>query len=64
MQDEKWHILYFFVVLIGVLRKRISWPEGLLTEVAGDGNTFQVICFYVALYGPIDFLFSTHFTPI
>ena len=28
----------------------ISFPVGLFTEVAGNGDSFQVIQFYVALY--------------
>ena len=38
----------------------ISFPVGLFTEVAGNGDSFQVIQFYVVLYFCVFALLSTH----
>ena len=39
----------------------ISGPESFLAEVAGDGNSFDMVCFNVVLYGVSLALLTTNF---
>ena len=40
----------------------IPCPKCFLTEVAGDGNSLQMVCLYVVLQTTTNLLFSTHLT--
>ena len=42
----------------------ISKTESFITEVAGDDNSFDVVCFNVIFYVSAMALFSTHFANI
>ena len=44
--------------------KTISRPESFVTEVAGDDDSFEMVCFNVIFYVCVFALFSTHFAPI
>ena len=45
--------------------KTISGPESFVAEVAGDDDSFKVVCFNVIFYVTTMFvLLSTHFAPI
>ena len=44
--------------------KTISRPESFITEVAGDDNSFEMVCFNVISYVSDIALFSTHFANI
>ena len=44
--------------------KTISRPESFITEVVGDDNSFEMVCFNVISYVSDMALFSTHFANI
>ena len=44
--------------------ERISGPESFIAEVAGDDDSFQVVCFNVIFYVPAMAFLSTHFANI
>ena len=54
----------YFLVLSLVLPKTISRPESFITEVAGDCDSFQMICFNVIFYGTTFAFLSTNFAHI
>ena len=42
------HII-FAVLAASMICQRLSWPECIFTELAGDVKAFQTTCFFVAL---------------
>ena len=44
--------------------KTISRPESFVTEVAGDDDSFEMVCFNVIFYVIAFAFFSTHFASI
>ena len=56
--------LLSFVVKGYVNSLWISWPENLLTEIAGDWDSFQMVCLDVVSHLPMDPLFSANIANI
>ena len=60
-------LIYLVLVLSRMLPetfvgpKTISRPESFVTEVAGDDDSFEVVCFNVIFYGTASAFLSTHF---
>ena len=54
-------INYLVLVLSHVFSKPMSGPESFVAEVAGDDNSFEMVCFDVISYVSDMALFSTHF---
>ena len=50
-----------FLVLSLMLPKTISRPESFIAEVAGDDDSFKMVCFNVIFYGTFHAFLSTHF---
>ena len=42
----------------------VSGPECFIAEVAGDNNSFEVVCFNVIFYVPAHAFLSTNFAQI
>ena len=47
-----------------MLSKTRSGPESFVAEVAGDDNSFEMVCFNVIFYVPAIAFLSTRFAPI
>ena len=63
-------LIYLVLVLSRMLPetfvgpKTISRPESFVTEVAGDDDSFKVVCFNVIFYDIAPAFLSTDFAPI
>ena len=51
----------YFLVLSLVLPKTISRPESFIAEVAGDDDSFKMVCFNVIFYVCARAFLSTNF---
>ena len=58
------NVLLLLLVLSLMLPKTISRPECFVAKVAGDYDSFEVVCFNVIFYVSAMVLFSTHFANI
>ena len=47
-----------------MLPQTISGPESFIAEVAGDDDSFKVVCFNVVFYVTAHVFLSTHFAAI
>ena len=47
-----------------MLSKTRSGPESFVAKVAGDDNSFEMVCFNVIFYGTAHAFLSTNFAPI
>ena len=47
-----------------MLSKTRSGPESFVAEVAGNDDSFEMVCFNVIFYVAAHAFFSTHFAPI
>ena len=53
-----------FVLSPVMLPKRISGPESFVAEVAGDDDSFKMVCFNVIFYLSTMAFFSAYFAPM
>ena len=54
----------FILVLSLMLSQTISGPKCFVAEVAGDDNSFEMVCFNVIFYDVAHAFFSANFAPI
>ena len=51
-------------LLVFMLPQIVNRPESFIAEIAGDDDSFKVVCFNVVFYGIAHAFFSTHFASV